>query len=63
MTLNHIQRIFKEKSTAKFKDKYGLGEFTVAELNEAFLKPIILMHSDGKIPQGDIDFFERFEKV
>lgn len=61
--MNELVRIFSCKPDTKFKDKYGLGEFTVSELNEAFLKPLIHMYPNGDIPQGDLDFFERFEKL
>jgi len=66
MAESNIKRIFKEKEDTLFKDIFGGASFTVKELNEAFLKPTILMHPDNpeSIEMRDLEqWLERFEKA
>ena len=63
--MKELTRIFGCKGDTKFRDEFGTT-FTVDELNEAFLKPTMLLHPDN--PESDemvdlIKWLARFEKV
>ena len=60
-TKGNLARVFREKPETKFKDKYTNQIFTVAELNDGFLKPTI--HLGMKEVEELQEWFERFEKV
>lgn len=60
-TKGNLVRVFREKPETKFKDKYTNQIFTVAELNEGFLKPTIHLGMEAMVELQD--WFERFEKV
>ena len=61
--MTNLSKIFGCKENVKFKDKYSGAIFTVAELNEAFLKPTLHLPNPIKEMEDLEKWAERFEKV
>jgi len=61
--MTNLSKIFGCKENVKFKDKYTGVIYTVAELNDGFLKPTLALPNPVKEMEELDKWAERFEKV